>query len=171
LRGDLRRVRTTPRFSFITPNLCNDGHDARCAGPDAKGRRTGGLAAVDDFLSVWVPRIEHSPAWKKGGLLIITSDESETDDASSCCGERPGPTDPMPGLTGPGGGKIGTLVIGRCVAREKRVSTPYNHYALLRSLEDIFGIRSGGTDGHGHLGYAAARGLRPFGHDVFSRCP
>ncbi|HVT65253.1 MAG TPA: alkaline phosphatase family protein [Mycobacteriales bacterium] len=170
LRSDLHRVATTPHFAFITPNLCNDGHDTNCAGPDAKGQRKGGLASVDNFLSVWVPRIEHSPAWKKGGLLIITSDESETSDSSSCCGEKPGPTDPLPGISGSGGGKVGTLVIGRCVAAGRRDTTPYNHYALLRSLEDIFGIKSGGTDGHGHLGYAAATGLRPFGHDLFSRC-
>jgi hypothetical protein len=170
LRSDLKHARTTPHFSFITPDLCNDGHDTNCAGPDAKGQRKGGLASVDNFLSVWVPRIQRSPAWQKGGVLLITSDESETADASSCCGEKAGPLDPLPGISGPGGGKIGTLVIGHCVPKGKRDATPYNHYSLLRSLEDIFGIKSGGTDGKGHLGYAAAHGLRPFGHDLFSRC-
>ncbi|HWA67618.1 MAG TPA: alkaline phosphatase family protein [Mycobacteriales bacterium] len=166
----LRHYRTTPDFNFITPDLCDDGHDLGCAGPDAKGKRTGGLASVDDFLSVWVPRIERSPAYRKDGLIIVTSDESETDDATSCCHERPGPTDPLPGLTGSGGGKIGTLVIGKCVAEGRRDPVPYDHYALLRSLENIFGITSGGTDGHGHLGYAAAAGLRAFGSDLFSTC-
>jgi hypothetical protein len=170
LKADLKHAATTPRFTFITPDLCNDGHDAGCAGPDAKGKRTGGLTSVDHFLSVWVPRIERSPAYRANGIIIITSDESETQDASSCCHEKGGPTDPLPGLTGLGGGKIGTLVIGRCVAKGRRDPTPYNHYSLLRSLEDIFGITKGGTDGHGHLGYAAAAGLRPFGHDLFSKC-
>jgi hypothetical protein len=170
LKADLKHAATTPDFTFITPDLCNDGHDAGCAGPDAKGKRTGGLTSVDHFLSVWVPRIERSPAYRANGIIIITSDESETQDASSCCQEKGGPTDPLPGLTGPGGGKIGTLVIGRCVAKGRRDPTPYNHYSLLRSLEDIFGITKGGTDGHGHLGYAAAAGLRPFGHDLFSKC-
>jgi hypothetical protein len=170
LKAALRHVSTTPHFAFISPDLCDDGHDTGCAGPDAKGKRTGGLASVDDFLSVWIPRIEHSPAYRKNGLIIITSDESETNDATSCCGERPGPTDPSPGLLGPGGGKVGTLVIGRCVAHGARDTVPYNHYSLLRSLENIFGITKGGTDGHGHLGYAAAPGLRAFGTDLFSRC-
>jgi hypothetical protein len=170
LKGNLKRLRTTPRFAFITPDLCNDGHDTNCAGPDAKGKRTGGLASVDNFLSVWIPRIEHSAAYRHGGLIIITSDESATSDSSSCCGERAGPSDPMPGITGPGGGRVGTLVIGRCVARGKHDAAPYNHYSLLRSLEDIFGIHTGGTDGHGHLGFAAATGLKAFGHDLFSRC-
>jgi len=35
---------------------------------------------------------------------------------------------------------------------------PYNHYSWLRSMEDLFGIDHGGTDGRGHLGYAAANG-------------
>ncbi|HEX3706775.1 MAG TPA: alkaline phosphatase family protein [Mycobacteriales bacterium] len=170
LKAALKHVGTTPRFAFITPDLCNDGHDTGCAGPDAKGKRTGGLASVDDFLSTWIPRIEHSPAYQNGGLIIITSDESETQDSTSCCGEKPGPTDPLPGVSGPGGGKVGTLVIGRCVARGRRDATHYNHYSLLRSLENIFGITKGGTDGHGHLGYAAATGLKPFGSDLFSRC-
>jgi hypothetical protein len=39
-------------------------------------------------------------------------------------------------------------------------ATPYNHYALLRSIEDIFGL--------GHLGYAAQAGLQPFGDDVYN---
>jgi hypothetical protein len=36
---------------------------------------------------------------------------------------------------------------------------PYNHYSLLRTLEDLFGLT--------HLGYAGQPGLRPFGDDVF----
>lgn len=170
LAANLRREATTPRFAFITPDLCDDGHDTGCAGPDAKGQRAGGLASVDNFLSVWVPRIERSAAYRHGGLIVITSDESATSDATSCCGERAGPTDPMPGISGPGGGRVGTLVIGRCVARGRRDATPYNHYSLLRSLEDLFGVRTGGTDGRGHLGFAAAAGLRPFGRDLFARC-
>ena len=37
---------------------------------------------------------------------------------------------------------------------------PYNHYSLLRTLEDIFDV--------GHLGYAAEPDLRSFGSDIFS---
>jgi phosphatidylinositol-3-phosphatase len=38
-------------------------------------------------------------------------------------------------------------------------ATPYNHYSLLRSVEDLFGL--------GHLGYAGQDGLKAFGADVF----
>ncbi len=42
LSTDLQSAATTPNYVFISPNLCNDGHDATCAngGP-------GGLAQVD----------------------------------------------------------------------------------------------------------------------------
>jgi len=170
LKTDLKQTSTTRRFSFITPNLCNDGHDTNCAGPDAKGSKAGGLVSIDHFLSVWVPLIKQSPAFKKNGLLIITTDEATTSDSSSCCNEQPGPTDPQPGIRGPGGGRIGTLVIGHCVGAGRKVKTPYNHYSLLRSLENLFGIHHGGSDGKGHLGYAGAKGLKAFGSDVFNKC-
>jgi hypothetical protein len=35
--------------------------------------------------------------------------------------------------------------------------------------EDILGLTAGGADGLGHLGFAAAPGLVPFGPDVFNR--
>jgi hypothetical protein len=170
LRSDLKKTSSTPRFSFITPDLCDDGHDGTCVGKNVAGTHKGGLYAIDKFLHKWVPVIKASPAFKKDGVLIITSDESEGGDATSCCNEQPGPTEPQPGLSGPGGGRTGTLVIGKCVAKGKTDATRYNHYSLLRSLEDIFGIKTGGTDGAGHLGFAAATGLQPFGHDLFKKC-
>jgi hypothetical protein len=170
LPGMLANPSSSPSFSFITPDLCDDGHDAPCAGKDSKGSRAGGLTSVDHFLSVWVPRIRQSAAYRHGGLIIITSDESATRDTRSCCHERPGPAQALPGETGPGGGRVGALLLGHCVAAGATDGRYYNHYSLLRSLENLFGITTGGTDGNGHLGYAAAAGLRPFGHDVFSRC-
>src|SRR5262249_4795651 len=67
---DLRRIETTPAFMFVTPNLCNDGHDATCAGPnvegtkDASGRNVGGLVGADLWLKHWMPMIFASPAYR-----------------------------------------------------------------------------------------------------------
>ena len=170
LKSALQKTSTTPRFSFITPNLCNDGHDTNCKGKDAKGSTAGGLTSIDHFLSVWIPRIKQSPAFQRDGLIIITTDEASNSDASSCCNEQPGPNYPQPGIHGPGGGRIGTLVIGHCVGAGRKVKTPYNHYSLLRTLENLFGVHKGGSDGKGHLGYAGAKGLKAFGSDVFNKC-
>lgn len=168
LAMDLKKASTTASFSFITPNLCDDGHDAVCAGKNVRGTNVGGLTAVDYWLQKWVPIITGSPAFKDGGLLIVTADESENADATACCGEEAGFNTPRPGITGPGGGVVGTLVIGQCVQPGSTSTVPYNHYSMLRSLEDLFGITSGGSDGKGHLGYAGADGLAPFGPDVFN---
>lgn len=60
---------TTPQFSWITPNLCNDGHD--CS-----------TTVADAWLSKTVPAILNSNAWQDGGMLVITWDEGE-DSANS----------------------------------------------------------------------------------------
>src|SRR3954465_5783063 len=58
LQGDLGSASTTPSYSFITPDLCSDGHDAPCA-----DGRPGGLVSANDFLKTWIPRITASPAY------------------------------------------------------------------------------------------------------------
>ena len=70
LAGDLGSVATTPNFTFITPNLCNDGHDASCAngGP-------GGLTAANAFLKTLVPELQASPAFRQDGLIAVIFDE------------------------------------------------------------------------------------------------
>lgn len=54
----------TPRFAWITPDLCHDGHD--CSARTA-----------DEFLAALVPRILGSAAWQRDGLLLITWDEND----------------------------------------------------------------------------------------------
>ena len=169
MAGDLAQISTTANFTFITPNLCDDGHDDPCVGKNVRGTNLGGLTSADYWLQKYVPLITSSPAFKQDGVLIVTSDESETNsDATACCNEQPGFNTPLPGISGPGGGRIGTLILGRCVKPGGSTETPYNHYSLLRSVEDIFGITQGGSDGKGHLGYAGAAGLKPFAGDVFA---
>jgi hypothetical protein len=65
LAQDLAHQWTTPRFAFITPNLCDDGHDATCAGTNDAGGMTGGLVGADDFLRTWMPLILNSPAYRR----------------------------------------------------------------------------------------------------------
>ena len=153
---DLKSVATTPNLVFITPNLCNDGHDgasAICAG--------GHLKSADRFLRQLVPRILESPAYRQDGMLLITFDEAEvghsggrvdpkTTDATACCDEPSGPNTTLPGQTGPGGGRIGAVILSRYVKPGSRNDTPYNHYSLLRGLEDLFGLD--------HLGFARQAG-------------
>jgi len=170
LAADLSSVATTANFTFISPNLCNDGHDDPCVGTNVRGTKAGGLTAADYWLQQYVPLITASPAFQQDGLLVVTSDESDGNDATACCGEQAGFNTLNAGITGPGGGRTGTVLLGRCVQPGSTSTTPYNHYSLLRSLEDIFGITTGGSDSKGHLGYAGATDLKPFGADVFAGC-
>jgi phosphatidylinositol-3-phosphatase len=157
LTTDLASASTTPSLSYITPNLCNDAHDAPCV-----DGQPGGLVSADAWLRTWIPRITSSPAFRKDGVLVITFDESDSpqSDASACCGEGAGPNTPAPGVVGPGGGRVGALVISRFVRPGTSTSTPYNHYSLLASVEELFGLP--------RLGYAAAPGLDRFGRDVYT---
>jgi len=188
LAGDLRSIETTPNFVFISPNLCHDGHDGTDGGRCVDGE-PGGMIGAGHFMSQLVPQILASPAFQRDGLLIITFDESEIEehvdshsgkstfegDASACCDEQPGPNIPPyragavaswermngPGIIGPGGGRVGAVLISPYVRPGTVSATPYNHYALLRSVEDIFSLE--------HLGYAGQPGLVGFGADVYTR--
>ncbi len=187
LPADLAQRRTTPNLVFVTPNLCDDGHDG--AGTGAPGTtcangQPGGLTSADGFLRTWVPRILASAAYREDGLLIVTFDESTfgavtssrnattgqtqvdiTYAGESCCNQRPGPnlSGVRPHTTtiistpqevqrlvfaGFGGDRIGAVLLSPFIIPGSTSATPYNHYSLLRSLEDIFRVG-------GHLGYAA----------------
>ena len=158
LLKDLSKASTTPSFSWLSPNLCMDGHDAPCADGDP-----GGLTEINGFLHIWVPEILHSPAYKNG-LIMITFDEGSTSQA--CCGETPGtspshPNAPEPGMSGPGGGKVGALLLSPFIKPGTVSTVDYNHYSMLRTIEDIFGLS--------HLGDAAMPQVKPFGADVFTK--
>jgi len=94
-------------------------------------------------------------------MLVITADESEgvKEDSRACCGEGAGPNAGQPGIDGPGGGRIGALVISSFVRPGTTTRTPYNHYSLLGSIEDLFGVE--------RLGYARTV-TTTFGDDVYN---
>ena len=155
LTTDLSTAATTRNLTYITPNLCNDAHDSPCV-----DGRQGGLVTADQWLSSWVPKILASPAFKKDGLLVVTFDEADTespDGAAACCGEGPGPNSPLPGIYGMGGGRTGTVLVSPFLEPGTLNNTGYNHYSLLRTIENTFGLAP--------LGYAET--ARGFGHDVW----
>ena len=156
LPRDLSSVSSTRNYTFITPDLCNDGHDAPCA-----NGQPGGLAPANSFLKTWVPRITATRAFREDGLLMVLFDEASPSDASSCCGEIPGPGAALPGGTGPGGGRTGAVLLSPCIAPGTVSQTPYNHYTMLGSVEKIFGLS--------YLGYAGLPHSTYFGRDIYKR--
>jgi len=199
LEADLASTATTPNFVFITPNLCNDGHDGDGTGAAGKGcvnGAPGGLKSSDDFLKTWVPKILASAAYKDGGLIVINFDESSTysiaqaaDPATgkvsitatfkgeACCNQPIGPNVTRPYtetfpisanmeyklvMQGYGGDRTGAVLISPFIKPGTVSNVPYNHYSLLKSLQDIFRVSP-------YLGYANQAGLATFGNDIFTQ--
>jgi phosphatidylinositol-3-phosphatase len=123
LSADLKRGRL-PRFSMVAPDLAHDMH-------------SGSIRQADTFLHRLDRQLLAAPPRRNGMLLIVTFDEGRSDH---------GPHGR------PGGGHVATIVVGPGVPVGARDPTPYDHYALLRSLERRFGLRP--------LRHAADRGTR-----------
>ena len=108
---------TVPDFVWITPNLAHDMHN-------------GSVAAGDAWLAALIPTLLRSAAWRDNGAIFIVWDEGTT--SEGCCGVS--------------GGHVPLLVItpGRPPARS---ATPYTHYSLLRTLEELWGLNLLGRSG------------------------
>ncbi len=174
LANDLKSVDTTPNFSFITPNLCDDGHDAPCV-----TGQPGGLASINTFLQSLIPTIQASRAYKEDGLILITFDEGGlavsvnpnggyiiSAQGQTCCSEQPGPnlgTFPQSAALGPytltygsyGGDRIGAVLLSPRIKPGSVSYVPFNHYSMLKTMEDNFHTKS-------YLGYAGQPGLIGF---------
>jgi hypothetical protein len=166
LFGEITSAASAPSLAYIVPSRCDDASPLPC-GPG----QLGGVRQADAFLRKVVPRILASKAYADGGLLAITVDQAPATgieaDSSSCCGQPrfaglPAPT-PLPGggqLPPSGGGQVGALLLSPFVKPGGIVQDPYNHFSLLRTIEDFFGLA--------HLGYAGASDVNAFAASLFS---
>jgi phosphatidylinositol-3-phosphatase len=168
LRADLGSYATTPNYSFITPDNCNNAHDPTCTDGGA-----GDLERANEFMKEWVPLILASEAYQRDGMLIVMFDEATPfgpgpDDNAACCGQaaNPGPNTTQPGVVGPGGGRYGAVILSRFTKPGSVNETPYNHYSILRTVQDLFNAKS-----NGYLGFAGLPpedGMHAFGSDVYN---
>lgn len=118
LSGDLRSPNATP-FIWISPTLCDDGHNTSAAC---------GLGGADRWLQATIPSVLQSSWYGDGGIIIVTFDEGRSDSTSSCCGG------------GAHGGHIATLVISKSVKPGARMDTPVDHAGTLRTIEALYGV-------------------------------
>jgi len=99
------------RYNFITPNLCDDMHDS-CS-PLRNPVKQG-----DTWLSQNLPLILSSAAYKAGGAVFITWDESEGGDVP-----------------------IGMIVLSPFAKGAGFSDTiHYTHGSTLRTIQEIFGV-------------------------------
>jgi hypothetical protein len=156
-----------PALAYIVPDACHRGAEAPCE-PD----QPSGPAAAEGFLEEVVPKIQGSFAYKDGGLIVITSAQArqggEEPDTRGCCvvpaypNLPPVPEEPV---TGPvreagGGGQVGMLLLSPLVDPGSTSETYFNHYSLLATLEELFGLA--------RIGYAAEPAIVGFDESIFN---
>jgi phosphatidylinositol-3-phosphatase len=181
LAADLTSVATTPNFSFIAPNECDDGHNDcidSSTVSESPQQTEDQLSQDNSFLEKVVPLIMSSPAYKRNGMIVVTFDEGDILPTvlDSCCDEPAFDPDGTPpggenisgslDTPGPGGGQVGAVVLSPAIKPKTVSDECYNHYSLLHTMEDLFGLP--------YLGEAAqddsneAGGVNSFSRDVFT---
>lgn len=120
LLGDLKTPSKVPSFSFVTPNLCHDGHD--CA-----------PSVAASWLSGFLTAVTKSPVWGQKTLVIVTWDESYDSDTSSISPKG------AISRTG-GGGHILVLFCAKGIPKGADVTSPLNQEALLAMVERNFSL-------------------------------
>jgi phosphatidylinositol-3-phosphatase len=133
-----------PRFSLITPGLCDDMHRLPpgvngCANPTARG---------DAWLATWIPIITAGPDYRNGHLVIdIAWDEGSGGTIGSNCLHSSAANCVVP-----------DIVISP-YTRHKVASRDFSHYSLLKMTEKLLHLH--------YLGRARDPGTRnlcrPFG--------
>lgn len=102
---------TVARYNFITPNLCDDGHDT-CA------PQHNSIQQTDDWLASEVPKILNSAAYSNNGALFITWDEG-----------------------GGGDGPIGMILLSPLArGGGYGGNIHYTHSSFLRTMQENFGV-------------------------------
>jgi phospholipase C len=134
-------TRKLPNYSLVVPDQCNDMHGTGgCSSTDPL------IKAGDRYVGTTVSEIMASPLWRDGNnAIVVTWDEDDFSDSgqlgTGCCGADPG------------GGHVATIVITNHGPRHLTDNTAYNHYSLLRTLEDAFGLT--------HLAHAGDAAVPP----------
>jgi phosphoesterase family protein len=113
---------TLPRLSFIVPNTVDDMHDSGIAPGDAWAQ-----SHIDAYAQ-----------WAKANnsLLFVISDENDSDPNYNA--NQPGEN----------GNTALAIAVGAGIVPGTVNQTSFDHYSMLRTVEDIFGL--------GHLGASAA---------------
>jgi phosphatidylinositol-3-phosphatase len=104
--------RRLERFSWIAPDVFHDGHDAS-------------LRKADRFVARLVPRLLR--ALGPHGVLYVLWDEGPNSDLRGADGQ-------------PGGGRVPLIAAGGGARRHTTLPVTANHYALLRTISEGFGI-------------------------------
>jgi hypothetical protein len=110
---------TPPNYSEIIPDICHDMHGG--TGTCANDTDAQLVQAGDTYAASVVSQITAAPFWTSGNnAIVIVWDEGTTNDG--------------------GGGHVAAIVITNNGPRGLKDSTAYNHYGLLGTIQDAFGL-------------------------------
>lgn len=156
-----------PEYVWISPNQCRDMHggvygtvaghpETPCPYSDSKGDAADQALKrkADRFVEHAVTTITTSKAWTKRSVIFLVSDEGDYtgteknggwESPAGCCDSPYLPAgDPRVSPDWPGGVYGGALIPAIVVTGAGRRhivdDTAYNHYSLLRTTEDAFGL-------------------------------
>jgi acid phosphatase len=105
-----------PNYSFIVPNQQNNAHD--CPAGMSTCTNNDKLAAADNWLKTHIDPLISSDAFRQGGLLVLTWDESVNSDTQN------------------GGGHVATLIISSKARQGFESTTFYQHESALRLMAE-----------------------------------
>jgi acid phosphatase len=109
-----------PHYSFIIPDQQNNAHDCPAAIPNCTNADK--LASADNWLKNNIDPLIASAAFRQGGLLILTWDESVNSDTQN------------------GGGHVATVVISARSKQNFDANTFYQHQSTLRTMAEALGL-------------------------------
>jgi len=114
-----------PDLMFIVPDQCHDMHgQSGCSNNDALLRE--GDAEVQGLVET----ITSSRAFTYNSIIVVVFDENDYSSNLGCCLS-----------TNPGGGHTVAIIIpGHIPPGPLRSATAYNHYSMLKTLEDNWGL-------------------------------
>jgi phospholipase C len=124
-----------PSYSFIDPDQCHDMHGRAAAGDPCDFSQVPNLIRTgDQFLNDTVTKIMSSSAWNGNSVIFIQWDEADFTgsgfngfgDDSGCCDS----------VAGQGGGHVVSIVISHSNHAPTTSDTAYNHYSVLRTIQD-----------------------------------
>jgi phosphatidylinositol-3-phosphatase len=121
---------TLPAFSFVTPNSVDDMHD----GPDPTAIHNG-----DMWLSTELPKILNSAAYQAGRTVVfITFDEGAGGGIGEDCAANPADESCH----------VATIVVSPSTPPGATTDKLYTHYSLLKTTEQLLGVRRLGLARH-----------------------
>lgn len=139
-----------PNYAFLAPDQCHDLHGVSassaaqygmpwCAYPSNFVLNHPLIQAADAYARQLVTTIMSSRAWTADSVIVLTWDENESSGLSApnrgyasstgCCGSP----------AGEGGGRVPAIFITSNPVHTVSLQ-PYNHYSLLRTIEDNWGL-------------------------------